>query len=123
MFQEKTTTNLQPASILTVDFRLTFDVGSTAFWCDDGTWRTIEIVSTNPRGWGFCTVKWNQFGQGKHTASIPFAALYDLDSYIELDEGFGRFEAGDVEDEDQDTGEDYAYDNWKDEEALRRSCQ
>ncbi len=118
------TTFSTPASIIVDDTPITpvkplYEVGSTAFWKDDtGRWHTVEIINCSPRGFGFACIKWQEIGWGWHTASVPFASLCDLDTYIEQDEDYGTFEAADGWDY-PDTGEDADYDSDKDDRAER----
>lgn len=117
------TTVSTPASIIIDDAPTTaFPVGSTAFWkdIDTGLWHTVEVANCNPRGFGFACIKWQEFGTGTHVASVPFAALRDLDGYLAEDDDYGTFEAADTDDFDY-PDDDTAYDSFKDDMAERRA--
>lgn len=68
------------------------DTGSTMFYRDDsGEWQTVEIVDCEPRGWGWCNIKWSTLG-GKHTKSVPIITLHDLDTYLDQDTEYSAYE-------------------------------
>lgn len=107
MFQAKSSTNSVPASII-VDEIPALTIGSTMFWKDeDGYWQTVEIIDCEPIGWGWCCIKWHT-PSGWHTRSLPVIQLVDLDTYLEQQDDYGRFEADDTD-----------YDSIKDDMAER----
>jgi hypothetical protein len=106
-------TDSAPASIIVDDTPETpaLAIGSTMFWKDgDGYWQTVEVIDCEPIGWGFCCIKWHT-PSGWHTRSLPVIQLVDLDTYLEQQDDYGRFEA-----DDNDT----AFDEYHDRQAIIR---
>ena len=105
MFQAEDTIVLESLST-EVEAAPEFESGSTHLWLDpDGYVQTVEVIDSEPRGWGWSTIQWRTNG-GWHVTSTPSNTLMDLDSFLDSQPDYGRFEA-----------DDYTYDNSKDERA------
>lgn len=66
-------------------------IGSTWLVNMNGEWECVTLIDCEPKGWGWCTVKWMSHC-GWKTKSIPVIQLHDLDSAMDSDPKFARFE-------------------------------
>ena len=74
------------------------DVGAVMFWLDEcGHWQTVEVIDSEPRGFGFATVQWHDL-RGTHTRNLPSHLLCDLDTYLDQCGEYSAFELATTED-------------------------